>query len=74
MMPRGQDPSVVYPHAKKLATLPANGPTGKVFWNSEEYRLFDGDNETTGLFIRDPKEPWRMEPYDPDKHRGTGSQ
>ena len=70
MMAKGQDPSVVYPHAKALATLPADGPTGKVFWNSEEYRLFDSSNETTGLFIRDPQNVWQMEPFDPDQQRG----
>ncbi|MBW2141966.1 MAG: SDR family oxidoreductase [Deltaproteobacteria bacterium] len=39
MMPRGQDPSVVYPTARMLATLPPDGPTGKVFWDEKEYFL-----------------------------------
>lgn len=33
-----QPPEAVYPHTKFLATLPAGGPHGRVFWNSEEYR------------------------------------
>jgi NAD(P)-dependent dehydrogenase (short-subunit alcohol dehydrogenase family) len=70
MMPKGQDPSVVYPHARTLATLPAGGPTGKVFWNSEEYHFFYKDNETAGLFIRDP-ETQLMKPYDPGTDHGA---
>jgi 3-hydroxybutyrate dehydrogenase len=70
MMRKGQDPSVVYPHAKKLATLPADGPTGRVFWNSEEYHLFDPENETAGLFLSDP-ETRGMKPFDPDNLRGS---
>lgn len=46
MMPRGQDPAVVYPTARMLATLPADGPSGKVFWNEKEYILFSPENET----------------------------
>ena len=45
MMPQGQDPSLVYPTARMLATLPGGGPSGKVFWNEVEYRLFDPQNE-----------------------------
>jgi NAD(P)-dependent dehydrogenase (short-subunit alcohol dehydrogenase family) len=40
-----QDPRVVYPTARMLAALPADGPTGRVFWNLREYRLFDTANE-----------------------------
>lgn len=41
MNPNGtQEPDVVYPTAKMLATLPDDGPTGKVFWEEEEYLLF----------------------------------
>jgi NAD(P)-dependent dehydrogenase (short-subunit alcohol dehydrogenase family) len=36
-----QEPEAVYPGARWLATLPAGGPTGEVFWNMEPYRLFD---------------------------------
>jgi hypothetical protein len=28
-----------------LATLPAGGPSGKVFWDKKEYRMFEPDNE-----------------------------
>jgi 3-oxoacyl-[acyl-carrier protein] reductase len=45
MMPEGQDPSKVYPAARMLATLPAGGPSGKVFWEKKEYRMFDSANE-----------------------------
>ena len=44
MMPKGQDPGVVYPTARMLATFPDDGPSGKVFWNEKEYNLFDPDN------------------------------
>lgn len=41
MNPRGvQGPEVVYPTAKMLATLPAEGPTGRCFWNLEEYQMY----------------------------------
>jgi len=46
MMPEGQDPEVVYPTAKMLATLPPDGPTGKVFWCEKEYFIFDRENDT----------------------------
>jgi NAD(P)-dependent dehydrogenase (short-subunit alcohol dehydrogenase family) len=45
MMPKGQEPSKVYPTARMLATLPAGGPSGKVFWDKKEYRMFEPDNE-----------------------------
>lgn len=45
MMPKGQDPSKVYPTARMLATLPTGGPSGKVFWDQKEYRMFDTENE-----------------------------
>jgi NAD(P)-dependent dehydrogenase (short-subunit alcohol dehydrogenase family) len=45
MMPKGQDPSKVYPTACMLATLPTGGPSGKVFWDQKEYRMFDLENE-----------------------------
>lgn len=35
-----QEPEVVYPGALWLATLPAGGPSGKVFWNRKEIDLF----------------------------------
>jgi NAD(P)-dependent dehydrogenase (short-subunit alcohol dehydrogenase family) len=44
MMPQGQEPKVVYPSAKWMATLPSGGPTGKVFWNQKEYTMFSKEN------------------------------
>ena len=41
----GQDPKVVYPHTRFLVALPANGPHGKIFWNSEEYRIYENFND-----------------------------
>jgi NAD(P)-dependent dehydrogenase (short-subunit alcohol dehydrogenase family) len=35
-----QEPEAVYPGALWLATLPAGGPNGKVFWNKREIDLF----------------------------------
>lgn len=40
-----QSPEAVYPHALRLATLPAGGPSGKVFWGEREYRLFRDQEE-----------------------------
>jgi len=38
--PNLQAPEAVVPSALWLATLPAGGPSGKVFWNMKEYHLF----------------------------------
>jgi len=35
-----QTPEAVYPGARWLATLPADGPTGQVFWNMKPYQMF----------------------------------
>ena len=35
-----QEPEAVVPSALWLATLPTGGPSGKVFWNMQEYHLF----------------------------------
>lgn len=41
MNPRGtQTPEAVYPTAKMLATLEAGGPSGKCFWDEQEYRMY----------------------------------
>ncbi len=48
-MPQLQSAEVVYPTARLLATLPAGGPSGKVYWNEKEYRLFDAANVIEGL-------------------------
>lgn len=41
--PELQAPEAAYPTARMLATLPRGGPTGKVFWDLEEYQLFHPD-------------------------------
>lgn len=43
-MPRLQAPAATYPTARMLATLPAGGPTGTVFWDEKPYALFHPDN------------------------------
>jgi hypothetical protein len=40
-----QDPEVVYPTARMLATLAAGGPSGQVFWNEKPYPLMDPGND-----------------------------
>ena len=50
MNPIGQDPSLVYPSARWMATLPTGGPTGKVFWNQKEYPMFKEGNATFNYF------------------------
>ena len=40
-VPGLQQPEAVVPSALWLATLPADGPRGKVFWNMKEYRPFE---------------------------------
>lgn len=39
-MPQMQTAEVTYPTAKMLATLPNDGPRGKVFWDEKEYPIF----------------------------------
>lgn len=39
--PELQAPAESYPTARMLATLPEDGPTGTVFWDEAEYRLFE---------------------------------
>jgi NAD(P)-dependent dehydrogenase (short-subunit alcohol dehydrogenase family) len=36
-----QEPEAVYPTARLLATLPDDGPSGRCFWNLEEYRMYE---------------------------------
>ena len=45
MSSEGQDPGKTYLTARMLATLPAGGPTGRVYWNEKEYHLFKPSNE-----------------------------
>jgi NAD(P)-dependent dehydrogenase (short-subunit alcohol dehydrogenase family) len=40
-----QDADAVYPHARFLVELPPGGPSGRVFWNSEEYRIYEHFND-----------------------------
>jgi 3-hydroxybutyrate dehydrogenase len=42
--PELQSPAVTFPTARMLATLPKGGPSGKVFWNEKEYRMFGSGN------------------------------
>jgi NAD(P)-dependent dehydrogenase (short-subunit alcohol dehydrogenase family) len=44
-MPRLQSADAVYPTARLLATLPAGGASGQVFWNEKPYPLMDPANE-----------------------------
>lgn len=55
MNPQGQDPKVVYPSALWMATLPKGGPTGKVFWNRKEYKMFKEGNTSFSFHKTD----WR---------------
>jgi 3-hydroxybutyrate dehydrogenase len=43
-LPQLQAPEVTYPTARMLASLPAGGPSGQVFWNEKVYPLFDPNN------------------------------
>lgn len=42
-MPFMQSPEVTWPPARELMCLPDDGPTGKVFWDGEEFQLFHPD-------------------------------
>ncbi len=55
MNPRGQNPELVYPSARWMATLPSGGPTGKVFWNQKEYVMFSKENVTYNFVKKDWK-------------------
>jgi NAD(P)-dependent dehydrogenase (short-subunit alcohol dehydrogenase family) len=43
----GQEPAAVYPHARFVADLPENGPTGRIFYRSEDYDAYQRFNEPT---------------------------
>ena len=47
-----QPPEAVYPHTRFLATLPAGGPHGRVFWDSQEYRMYAQTNEQAPTLLR----------------------
>ncbi|HIG60070.1 MAG TPA: SDR family oxidoreductase [Gammaproteobacteria bacterium] len=40
-----QHPDATIATARMLATLPADGPSGRVFWDEKEYDLFNPDNK-----------------------------
>lgn len=42
---RLQDPEAVYPHTRFLVTLPVGGPHGRIFWNSQEYKIYAQFND-----------------------------
>ncbi len=44
-MYHGQDPVLVYPHAKFVATLPKGTRGGRVYWNSQEYAIYSSFND-----------------------------
>ena len=66
MNPRGQDPEVIYPSARWMATLPSGGPTGKVFWNQKEYVMFSKEN-ITHRFIKRNWKTGKFKPLDLDE-------
>ena len=45
MLSSMQDPDVVYPHARALVELPRGGASGRVFWNSQEYPIYQHFND-----------------------------
>jgi 3-oxoacyl-[acyl-carrier protein] reductase len=67
-MPGMQDPEVVYPTAKMLATLPAGGPTGTVFYREQPYQMFDPEN--VKMLEADRDEIRRRAAAKRDQHHG----
>jgi meso-butanediol dehydrogenase/(S,S)-butanediol dehydrogenase/diacetyl reductase len=47
-----QDPADVYPTARWMAGFGRDGPTGRVFWNRQEYRIFDEANAAFDREVR----------------------
>lgn len=47
-----QDPADVYPTAKWLAGFEPDDPTGRVFWNMQEYAIFDEENAAFDREVR----------------------
>jgi NAD(P)-dependent dehydrogenase (short-subunit alcohol dehydrogenase family) len=41
---QAKPPEFVYPHTRFLVLLPSGGPNGRVFWNSQEYKMYDSSN------------------------------
>lgn len=50
-----QAPEAAFPTAKMLATLPPGGPSGRVFWDMEEYQLFHPDRNGGRGAVSDPR-------------------
>jgi NAD(P)-dependent dehydrogenase (short-subunit alcohol dehydrogenase family) len=46
-MSQMQEPEAVYPHAKFLVELPSGGPSGRIFFHSEDYPIFSRFNAET---------------------------
>ena len=40
-----QEPEAVYPHARFIVKLPAGGPSGRVFFNSQDYPVYQHFND-----------------------------
>jgi NAD(P)-dependent dehydrogenase (short-subunit alcohol dehydrogenase family) len=53
MCPEGQEPEVVYPFVREAATLPAGGPTGRVFFQGNDYPFFAEFNGHSCPGVRD---------------------
>jgi chlorinating enzyme len=53
MCPEGQEPEVVYPFVRQAATLPAGGPTGRVFFQGRDYPFFADFSGDSRLGVRD---------------------
>jgi D-sorbitol dehydrogenase (acceptor) len=47
-MPHLQAPEAVYPAVRRLATLPAGGPNGRVFLKLDEYPMFRHERKPSG--------------------------
>ena len=39
-----QEPEAVYPHARHLVEIPPGGPTGRIFFNGQDYPIFSRFN------------------------------
>jgi len=49
MCPQGQQPEAVYPFVREAATLPAGGPTGRVFFQGRDYPFFADFSEDSSF-------------------------
>jgi len=53
MCPEGQEPEAVYPFVRQAATLPAGGPTGRIFFHGRDYPFFAEFSGDSGPGVRD---------------------